>query len=429
MFYPVKLGLRSLFYRIRQYVSLLLVCIVGIGVSLFCISLIKGMLASLSDKARIYYGGDLQFMGGRYNLDMDDYPSYIEQLENIFKEDAVVSPRYDFDADFSRLYFEGTGVRQRVIKGVDFAREQKLFERFNYVEGSAKDMAGSNGILLSMPIARMLEASAGDEITFIIKNIHGYTESVSLVVKGIFKDSSLFGMFTSYVDIHCLQKAYGVPEGYANRIAVSFNNKKPSYKQINLYQKQLSDVYNMFPLVNDKYKFYDRLLGGSFDKPTFALIPLNANLQELKVLISAMTLIAAFIIVTLVTIIVAGISSTYRVIVMKRINELGIYMAIGMKRSGIFISVILESFFLLFTGGLFGFLFSILLNKIAGLFNFSFIPAFDVFLVDGHLVPLVSAGDVLFIEGTVFLFTLIAISLAVKKAVSMTPAAALGANN
>ena len=59
MFYPVKLGLRSLFYRIRQYVSLLLVCIVGIGVSLFCISLIKGMLASLSDKARIYYGGDL----------------------------------------------------------------------------------------------------------------------------------------------------------------------------------------------------------------------------------------------------------------------------------------------------------------------------------------------------------------------------------
>ena len=34
-----------------------------------------------------------------------------------------------------------------------------------------------------------------------------------------------------------------------------------------------------------------------------------------------------------------------------------------------------------------------------------------------------------FIEGAVFLFTLIAISLAVKKAVSMTPAAALGANN
>ena len=245
MFYPVKLGLRSLFYRIRQYVSLLLVCIVGIGVSLFCISLIKGMLTSLSDKARIYYGGDLQFLGGRYNLDIADYPAYIEELEKIFKQDAVVSPRFDFDADFSRLYFEGTGVRQRVIKGVDFAREQKLFERFNYIEGSAKDMAGSNGILLSMPIARMLEASAGDEITFIIKNIHGYTESVSLVVKGIFKDSSLFGMFTSYIDIHCLQKAYGVPQGFANRIAVSFNNKKPSFKQINLYQKQLSDVYDM----------------------------------------------------------------------------------------------------------------------------------------------------------------------------------------
>ena len=60
----VKLSVRSLLLRWRQYISLFFVCAIGAGVSLFSFFLINGMLYSLSTKAEIYYGGNYQFLGG-----------------------------------------------------------------------------------------------------------------------------------------------------------------------------------------------------------------------------------------------------------------------------------------------------------------------------------------------------------------------------
>ena len=151
--YGLKLGLRSLLYRKKQYTALFLVCMVGVGISLFCLFLVEGMLSSLEDKAKLYYGGDFTFIGGQNELTFSNVDNFIEKLELVFPDGSVVSPRFDFDADYSSFYFEGTEARQRVIKGVDFSKEMELFQGFNYLEGNPLNMAGSNGVLLSEPIA------------------------------------------------------------------------------------------------------------------------------------------------------------------------------------------------------------------------------------------------------------------------------------
>ena len=79
-----KMGLRSIIYRKKQYVSIFLVCLFGIGISIFSIFLINGMLSALKNKARIYYGGDYQFMGGTYDYELFDYDEYINDLKTIF---------------------------------------------------------------------------------------------------------------------------------------------------------------------------------------------------------------------------------------------------------------------------------------------------------------------------------------------------------
>ena len=66
----LKMSLRSIFYRRKQYVSIFLVCLFGIGISIFSIFLIDGMLSALESKARIYYGGDYQFLGGTKDFDL-----------------------------------------------------------------------------------------------------------------------------------------------------------------------------------------------------------------------------------------------------------------------------------------------------------------------------------------------------------------------
>ena len=420
----LAMSLKSVLYRRKQYLSLILVCFFGVGLSLFCLFLIDGMLGALEYKAKIYYGGDLQFIGGSPGLTMWNQNEVIEQLHEVFPEDVTISQRQDVDADYAAFYFEGTGVRQRVIKGVDFETEKQLFASWNFVEGNAEDIKGTNGILLSEPIAQMLEVRVGDSITFLYQiPWSGQINTQEMVVKGIFKDSSLFGMYTSYMDIDLLNEVCQLGAGTCNRIVLFFKNGSPTEKQIVQYQHELEQRFSMFELTDNKQKFYDQLW--ALPMPTYALIKLSANLQEVQILIDAMKLIAAFVIIMLVIIIVAGVSSTFRVIVMKRINEIGIYKAIGMKRYKISGMLLCETSLLVIIGCILGFILSLILTFIAGFINLSFIPAFDIFLTNGVLKAKISLLYFVIISGAVLVTTMVAVLFAVKKSVKITPCEAL----
>lgn len=421
----LKIPYRSLIYRKKQYSSLFLVCMFGVAISLFCIFLTAGMMDSLNSKAKIYYGGDFQFLCSQNNV-LQTYrcEEDIEILKHIFPPESVIVPRFDFDAQNSTLYFEGTGVRQRVIKGVDFEREKDLFEKLNFVSGDALSIKSTNGILLSEPIASMLGVSAGDVITLKFHNIDGYLSTPGLEVKGIFRDSSLFGMYTSYMDLDFLRQSYGVSDSnFANRIAISIKNKTLSDQEVLQIYNKLKNNFNMYDFIDNKQLFYDKM--AAFSEPTYALIPLAANLSDAQVLIEAMNAIVTVIIILLVLIIVAGIGSTYRVLVMKRINEIGIYMSLGTSRTKIYIMLLLEAMLLILTACLAGIVASYILCCLTSFFDFSFIPAFDIFLLNGKLVPvyhLTSACNLLMI---VLLSTLTAVAFAVRKSVSLLPAKAL----
>ena len=143
-------------------------------------------------------------------------------------------------------------------------------------------------------------------------------------------------------------------------------------------------------------------------------------------LIDAMNIISTFVILILMVIIMVGVSSTYRVIVMKRINEIGIYKAIGMKRLGIFSVLLSETSLLIFVGCVAGIIFSWILCWGISLFSFSFIPAFDIFLVNGNLSPKISFLQSLLISILVYVTTTFGVLLSVQKSVKMTPVDALG---
>ena len=344
-------------------------------------------------------------------------------LEPYFPENTVITERLDLGAEYAAFYFEGTGVRQRVIKGINFEKEQKLFASFNYIEGSAEDMHGTNGVLLSEPIAKMLEVHVGDEITFMLRNAAWQINTVPVIVKGIFRDSSLFGMYTSYLDRTLLCRAYGYPEYLCNRICIMLPEGSPAKKEIEGYQAALSKDINMYPLVEDKQEYYNN--GLYIENQPYALIKLSANLQEIQIIIDAMKAIVAFIIIMLLIIIVTGVSSTFRVIAMKRINEIGIYKAIGMKRTRIYGMLLSETLLLLIAGCAAGFVFSCLLSSLVGMINFSFIPAFDIFLINGKMKGIISFNYFLLIFAAVVVTTLAAVMFAVRKSVSVTPCQAL----
>ncbi len=419
----LSMALKSIFYRRKQYLSLMLVCFFGVGVSLFCLFLIDGMLASLRYKARIYYGGDLQLIGQNPSLIISNAEQVIDEIKPVFPDDAIISKRMDCDADYATFYFEGTGVRQRVIKGVDFNAEKPLFNTWNFIEGNADITEKDNSILISEPIAQMLKIHAGDSLTFLYKRNNGIINTQEMIVKGIFRDTSLFGMYTSYMDRELLSSVYGYPSYLCNRICVMLPDGTPSKKELEGYQAALSQDFPMYQLVEDKQVYYDNCL--YTENPPYALIKLSANLQEIQIIIDAMKVIVAFVIVMLLIIIVTGVSSTFRVIAMKRINEIGIYKAIGMKRMRIYGMLLTETLLLLIAACIAGYILSCLLSGLIGLINFSFIPAFDIFLVNGKMKGIISFVYFILIFIVIVVTTTLAVMFAVKKSVSVTPCQAL----
>lgn len=419
----IKMGLRSIIYRKKQYVSIFLVCLFGIGISIFAIFLINGMLNSLKDKARIYYGGDYQFLGGTYDYELFDYEEYIDDLKTVFPQNTIIAPRFDYNEGYAALYFEGVGVRQRVIKGIDFTAEKNLFSSLNFRSGSIDGMAGSNGILLSAAIADILEVQTGDSITLMVHTKRQGVNTVELVVKGIFTDSSLFGMYTSYMDINCLRNAYKYPENCINRICITLPKGYDAENLADMYQNILEKKYPMYPQTNNKQLFYDHR--GDMGFPNYALITLSANLNEVQILIDAMKLISSFIIIILMLIIIIGVSSTFRVIVIKRINEIGIYKAIGMRYEKIMAMLLTETALLVVAGCIAGLVFASLLCFFAKFINFSFIPAFDIFLSNGVLAPNINIVYFFIISLAIIVTTLLAVYLRIRKSVAVPPCEAL----
>jgi ABC-type antimicrobial peptide transport system permease subunit len=179
----------------------------------------------------------------------------------------------------------------------------------------------------------------------------------------------------------------------------------------------------MKKIVEDKQEYYNNCLYR--ENQPYALIKLSANLQEIQIIIDAMKAIVAFVIVMLLIIIVTGVSSTFRVIAMKRINEIGIYKAIGMKRLRIYGMLLTETLLLLVAGCIAGFIFSCLLSSLIGLINFSFIPAFDIFLINGKMKGIISIKYFIIIFVAIVVTTTLAVMFAVKKSVSVTPCQAL----
>lgn len=416
-----KLAVKSILQNRAQYRSLFAVCLFGVAIILASVLITDGMVQAVQQRAKLYYGGDLQFMGGSNNFDIQNPGEFIEKIRPLVADDVKFYKRFDYDARNSAFYYEGQKIRQRVFKGVDFEAEDELFASFTFVEGGTSVTPEHNTMIISEPIAQRLGLHAGDLITLQLYTIGKYTNTINLVVSGIFQDASLFGMYTSYIDIQSLRTATGYSENYTNRICLNYGKRSPSEKEVLSLQAGLEKQFNMFHLTDDKQAFYAVLFDNVSPKPVYALITLDANIKDLQMVIKALSFVTLLITVILVSIIAVGIGSTYRVIVMKRITEIGIYRAIGMKSSGVKKVFLFETFFLLLAGFICGVIFALLISLGVSYLNLSVIPAFDIFLTAGRLIPKIEPVKWLLLLGVIAVTTILSVLFTIRNVVHISP--------
>lgn len=425
----LNFAVKSLLNRARQYRSLFAVSAIGVCIMISVLMITDGMLDSMTEKMRQYYGGDFMILGGEkyYDEKYSGYPleklqEMIVALKKILSKDTQVSARLSKTNGDKSFFFEGIGVKQRTLQGVNFEDERALFQRFTFVEGNADARADGDGAVISLPVAQKLGVHVGDEVVLFFEE-DNLKNTVSLVVTGIFQDSSVFGMYTSYIDYKALIKLLSINVNLTDKICVYYPRGLPSSGEIRRVQSELEKRFDMFPLSYNKedWRNFDR----NDDDIIYALIPLEANISDLRKLSSALHAMVALIVAMLVLIISVGISSTFRVIVMKRAVESGTFRALGMKTAGLMLLYFTEVFVLLVSGCAIGFALSLVVTKIISGFNLSFVVGFDLFLMGGHLAPSLYIGKVFFLLAVIFVTTLGAVLFTLRKLIHISPVGAL----
>ena len=425
----LNFAVKSLLNRARQYRSLFAVSAIGVCIMISVLMITDGMLDSMTEKMRQYYGGDFMILGGEkyYDEKYSGYPleklqEMIVALKEILSKDTQISARLSKTNGDKSFFFEGIGVKQRTLQGVNFEDERALFQKFTFVEGNADARADGDGAVISLPVAQKLGVHVGDEVVLFFEE-DNLKNTVSLVVTGIFQDSSVFGMYTSYIDYKALIKLLSINVNLTDKICVYYPRGLPSSGEIRRVQSELEKRFDMFPLSYNKedWRNFDR----NDDDIIYALIPLEANISDLRKLSSALHAIVALIVAMLVLIISVGISSTFRVIVMKRAVESGTFRALGMKPAGLMLLYFTEVFVLLVSGCAIGFALSFVVTKIISGFNLSFVVGFDLFLMGGHLAPSLYIGKVFCLLAVIFVTTLGAVLFTLRKLIHISPVGAL----
>jgi len=392
----LRIALRNLVRQKARYRILGLAIAFGCAVITIVYGALGGMRQSLEEKAKIYYGGDFSILGNVKNSDLEiaDPQEVIDALEALPGRPVRASPRIDYRTNVF-LSFGGDSVHLRMVTGVAWDREERNFRTFNYVAGGPAGMKGSNGILISAPVAKMLRARIGDDLLLLVDTTTGQRNSASLTLRGIYKDSSLFGYYTSYMDIDYLRQAILAAPGSATYVGGYYQRNEKAAFPLKRIQATLEKTLPMFPLFAVKTELYATRDASDWKGVKYSLIGLDSHIAQINQVVEVITLLLFALACLLMGTVVLGVVNTYRVVVFERTKEIGTMRAMGMQRPIVVRLFLLEAGMLAVVASILGVAIGIGILSLLSTIDLSWLPGFDVFLSNGRIAWEMAPGAML----------------------------------
>lgn len=385
----VRLGIRNLTRQKRRFA--LLIASVGLGFLIITVmnAVSGGMTRSINLSAARHYAGHLFVLGHQkvpyYTPVIRDDRALIEAVAAADIEPRLVVRRTNY---FERgmLYFAGSSARQKRITGVDWSVEEEIFRRMDFISGGVDNLAGSNGILISEPIAETLNVRVGDDILVQVETVSGQRNTGVFVLRGIFRDSSIFGYYSSFVDLSRLNRLIGLGDDEYTVLGLYLDDLRHAESAAQRLYRELSSRVAMFPPVDTQPDLWAHL-DKQWDGVKYAVLTLDGYLYQVRDLLSAFDAAAYFLMALVVGMVMIGITVTYRVIVFERTREIGTMRALGMSRSYVVALFLVEAVILALAAMLIGGIGALLSLIAVSSLSFDWIPGFEIFMERGHIAP------------------------------------------
>lgn len=302
----------------------------GIFAGIFLISFMNGMLNARIQSIVGVEMSHIQIHKPGF-MDNDQFSLRISGADSILK---IVKTDPEVVAASKRIIINsmvataetGTGVR---ITGVDPADEKHVTLLSSKVyKGKYLDDSGKNPVVISERLAEKLQVGLKNKIIITVQDVNKNITGGAFRVVGIYRtDNLMFDDINIFVRNTDISRLTGINGNQAHEIAVLLNKNKDS----DAVAKTLS-----------------ARLAGLEVKDWQQLSP------EAGYLVSAMNQYMFLFLFIILLALSFGIVNTMLMVILERVHELGMLMAIGMNRLRVFMMIMLETIFLSLTGGVFG---------------------------------------------------------------------------
>ena len=389
-----KLGLKYLYRYRRRYGFLMAALIFGFAVVTFITSLKDGMYDNVYYSAQSHYAGDVVAIGYDINVTNGDFAHRLGQNEISAilnaADQAGINPQYTvlrtiYGVD-GIIHFNGNAIQLKYLMGCDWDKEAHLLNKMNFEEPLSSTL-GNEDIILSAPVARQLGVKMGDNVILETMTRWGQKNTGIFIVKGIVKDTSIFGYYKVYISRLSLNRLEGYDDEDCSSIGFFFDKHGDAELKRRQLQNILSKQIQIGPLVYNRDQ-----MALERDRPwegiRVFLYTLPVYLSEISELLEAMNIITYLLYVMMLLIILVSAAVTYRLILHERAKELGTMRIIGFYGSDLRLVLWTEVFVIGIISLIAGFILAQILSWAVSFLSFSWFPGFEIFMKDGKLSPL-----------------------------------------
>lgn len=314
--------------KLRSFIIIAAVTL-GIFAGIFLTAFINGMVNSRIQSIISTEMSHIQIHQSGF-LDNDQFSLLIENADSVVR---LVCETPDVVAASKRIIINsmvasaetGTGVK---IIGIDPENEIKVTELSSkIISGKYIDTTDHNPVVISERLAGKLKVSLKNKIIITVQDVNKNITGGAFRIVGIFRtDNSMFDEANIFVRGTDLSRLTGLKKHEGHEVAIL------------LKKNETDDV--------------TKTLSGLF--PNLEVKSWKQLSPEAGYLVSAMNQYMFIFIIVILIALCFGIINTMLMVIMERIHELGMLMAIGMNRARVFAMIMLETVFLSLTGGITG---------------------------------------------------------------------------
>ncbi len=381
-------------------------------------SLVAGLSQQIAIRGARYYGGHV-IISRDEDLPADAAPAeedgiIMEAISRSGLRPEAIAHRTHYGGD-GILFANGESVLIRRIIGMDWSAESAAIGRLEFVAGNPGDMSDPFGALISEVTAKRTGARVGDQIVLQVSREGGAIDTISLRVKAIFREASIFGYYTVYMSRGVLNGALGLDPRYSATVGLYLSDYRSAEEAAARVREALAarpPAAAGLPLPAARYTAASML----------------GFMPEIKTMLEALTLISYGILGLLFIVIAVGILNMYRVMIYERTQEIGTMRAMGVQRAQVRVLILSEAFFLALCSIAAGLALSVIVLIGVSHIRLTGSAGLDIFLDRGHLTWVLNPDMIGTDAVLILLLTIVAALGPAHEAQTIEPVVALRAD-